>query len=57
MFRKFEFKNLTINPAYIDGEMDSEDSSSVSDERKSFYESFDDNESPELSMFEMISEI
>jgi hypothetical protein len=57
MFRKFEFKNLTINPAYIDGEMDPEDSSSVSDERKSFYESLDDNESPELSMFEIISEI
>ena len=57
MFRKFEFKNLTINPAFIDGEMDPEDSSVDTDERKSFYESLDENESPEFSMFEMISEI
>ena len=54
IFRKFEFKNLKINPAYLDGEIEPDDSNFDTDERKSNYSSLDDNEQPEFSMFEMI---
>jgi len=54
MFRKFEFKDLKINPAYLDGEIEPDDSNFDTDERKSNYSSLDDNEQPEFSMFEMI---
>ena len=43
MFRKFEFRNLKINPAYLDGKIESDDSSFETEERKSNYSSQDDN--------------